>query len=188
MPLSRYQESSRAIIASGQHMGVDTDVELPNGSHESGVLDINMAELSLGQRLTALHGTKETLDAVTGLSAPSGKHRAPSHGVPIHSLSRTLIQALHSSDSRLLETCLAHSSPAVIKNTVQRIPPQLAVSLLSACVDRLSRGHRGANLKGGGGAASAQRATGLIAWVKAVLLIHSGHLMAVSSILLNVLL
>ena len=52
---------------------------------------------------------------------------------------------------------------------VQQLPPQLAVPLLSACVERLGRGHRGANLKGGGGGASAQRGSALVVWVKAVL-------------------
>jgi len=32
-------------------------------------------------------------------------------------------------------------------------------------------------MKGGGGGASSQRGTGLLAWVKAVLAVHSGHLM-----------
>jgi len=88
-----------------------------------------------------------------------------------------LIQALHSSDSRLLETCLAHSDNTLIRNTVQRLPPQLAVPLLNACVERLSRGARANNMKGGGGGASSQRGMALTTWVKAVLTIHSGHLM-----------
>jgi len=97
--------------------------------------------------------------------------------VPANALSRTLTQALHSSDARLLETCLAHSDQTIIRNTVQRLPPQLAVPLVTACVERLGRGHRGANLKGGGGGASAQRGSALIRWVKAVLVVHTAHLM-----------
>jgi len=88
-----------------------------------------------------------------------------------------LIQALHSSDSGLLETCLAHSDQVMIRNTVRRLPPQLAVPLITACVERLGRGSRAMNMKGGGGGASSQRGTGLLTWVKAVLAIHSGHLM-----------
>lgn len=35
-------------------------------------------------------------------------------------------------------------------------------------------------MKGGGGGASSQRGISLIAWVKVVLTVHSGHLMTVS--------
>jgi len=47
-------------------------------------------------------------------------------------------------------------------------------------MDRLGRGHRAANMRGGGGGASSQRGISLIAWVKVVLTLHSGHLMTVS--------
>lgn len=155
-----------------------------------GDLDVDLAELSLGQRLTALSGvdeigeqTSDSDDAAETTSRRSGKQKAKQEApsvVPANSLTRTLIQALHSSDSRLLETCLAHSDQALIRNTVRRLPPQLAVPLLLACVDRLGRGARAANMKGGGGGASSQRGTGLLAWVKTVLAVHSGHLMTVS--------
>jgi len=94
-------------------------------------------------------------------------------------LTRTLIQALHSSDARLLETCLAHTRAQLILQTVRRLPPQLSVPLLNACVERLNRGARGAQAKGGGGAAGTQRAVGLVRWVKTVLVVHSGHLLTI---------
>jgi U3 small nucleolar RNA-associated protein 5 len=163
-----------------------------------GDLDVDLAELSLGQRLTALSGG----DEVTGRNTTSGSDDADADAtsrrsgkqknkqdasivVPANSLTRTLIQALHSSDSRLLETCLTHSDQNLIRNTVRRLPPQLAVPLLTACVERLGRGSRAANMKGGGSGASSQRGTGLLAWVKAVLAIHSGHLMTVRFAELN---
>lgn len=159
-----------------------------------GALDVDLAELSLGQRLTAVSGVDQT--AHPGGSSeseeeddsfprqPNGKpgksKGAAPDSVPASSLTRTLIQALHSSDSRLLETCLSHSDPLLIRSTVRKLPPQLAVPLLTACVDRLGRGHRAANMKGGGGGASSQRGINLISWVKVVLTVHSGHLMTVS--------
>ena len=157
-----------------------------------GALDVDLAELSLGQRLTAVSGgdqagqlgSSESESEKDGsLRQPSGKSgrskNAAPDSVPASSLTRTLIQALHSSDSRLLETCLTHSDPLLIRSTVRKLPPQLAVPLLTACVDRLGRGHRAANMKGGGGGASSQRGISLIAWVKVVLTVHSGHLMTV---------
>lgn len=159
-----------------------------------GALDVDLAELSLGQRLTAVSGgdgdqlgdSSESEDVdETLLRQPNGKPRetksAAPDSVPASSLTRTLIQALHSSDSRLLETCLSHSDPLLIRSTVRKLPPQLVVPLLTACVDRLGRGHRAANMKGGGGGASSQRGISLVAWVKIVLTVHSGHLMTVRS-------
>ena len=153
-----------------------------------GDLDVDLAELSLGHRLTALSGaevratTSDSDDEVDPKKTPSGK-KTQNEGmiVPANSLTRTLIQALHSSDSRLLETCLAHSDQTLIRNTVKRLPPQLAVPLIIACVERLGRGARVANMKGGGGGASSQRGAGLITWVKTTLAVHSGHLMTVGS-------
>ena len=98
--------------------------------------------------------------------------------VAANSLTRTLIQALHSSDTRLLEMCLTHSDPTLIRNTVRRLPPQLAIPLITSCVERLGKHN---NVKGGGGGASSQRGSSLVAWVKTVLVIHAGHLMTVRS-------
>jgi hypothetical protein len=153
-----------------------------------GELDVDLAELSLGQRLTALSGdARPVTSSDSDDEATTQKSKVPRKGqgaqdvsvVPANSLTRTLIQALHSSDTRLLETCLAHSDQALIRNTVRRLPPQLAVPLITACVERLGRGARAGNMKGGGGGASSQRATTLILWVKTVLAVHSGHLMTV---------
>ena len=118
-----------------------------------------------------------------GATSKTSKKQAKSDisVIPANSLTRTLIQALHSSDSRLLEMCLTHSDPILIRNTVRRLPPQLAIPLITACVDRLGRGARAANMKGGGGGASSQRGMGLLTWLKTVLTIHTGHLMTVSS-------
>ena len=153
-----------------------------------GELNVDLAELSLGQRLTALTGAdvrptaSDSENEANPKAAKPRKKKAQNEIslVPANSLTRTLIQALHSSDSRLLETCLAHSDQTLIRNTVRRLPPQLAVPLITACVERLGRGARAGNMKGGGGGASSQRGTGLITWVKTTLAVHSGHLMTVS--------
>lgn len=175
-------------IHSGTELGLDPALEDLVARQVEGALDANLAELSLGQRLSALNGADAENKGVDSdndeqIGAPSKPDRQPvsPNLVPAHSLTRTLIQALHSSDSRLLETCLAHSDTQLIRNTVRRLPPQLALPLLSACVERLGRGARGANMKGGGGGASSQRGTVLITWIKTTLAVHSGHLMTVRS-------
>ena len=161
-------------------LGLDVD-------HESlevdGSLQVDLAELSLGQRLKAVENTADSGEEdkpASGKSRSKKSAKVDVSSIPANSLTRTLIQALHSSDSRLLEMCLAHSDPTLIQNTVQRLPPQLTVPLITACVERLSRGSRAANMKGGGGGASSQRGMGLITWIKTVLAVHAGHLMAVS--------
>lgn len=153
-------------------------------------MQVDLAEMSLGQRLTALtdpdaNQISESDDDEDPTETPrrtksTKKSRGDVAAIPTNSLTRTLIQALHSSDSRLLEMCLAHSDPGLIQNTVRRLPPQLAVPLISACVERLGRGPRSANMKGGGGGASSQRGLGLLIWLRTVLTVHTGHLMTVS--------
>lgn len=159
-----------------------------------GDLGVDLTELSLGQRLAALTDTNANRSSDSegeGTSNPvkSKTTKKTTSGiglVPANSLTRTLIQALHSSDARLIETCLAHSNSNLIRNTIERLPPQLAIPLLNACVERLGRGARAANMKGGGAGASAQRGTTMITWIRTVLAVHTGHLMTVSSSILNI--
>ncbi|KIK30563.1 hypothetical protein PISMIDRAFT_87254 [Pisolithus microcarpus 441] len=178
---TRYAESSSLAIHSGVELGQDEVMDDVLATREAeGTLDANLAELSLGQRLAAIAadnakpGNVESDDEVA--SSRGQKRPSVPNVIPAHSLTRTLIQALHSSDSRLLETCLNHSDTSLIRNTVRRLPPQLCLPLLLACVERLARGARAANMKGGGGGASSQRAMMLITWIKTTLTVHSSHL------------
>ena len=197
----RYVEAPNLTVRSGLELDHDHDVDGIPDRGVDGDLDVDLAELSLGQRLTALSGGGDLDLANSDMSSISendaaspskhftarrkqktrkGKENESDHlTVPAHSLSRTLVQALHSADTRLLETCLLHSDELLVMNTVRRLPPQLAVPLLTACVERLGRGARANTAKGGGGGASAQRGTGLIRWVRAVLVVHTAHLMTV---------
>lgn len=189
MSTQRYAEASASVVGSA----MDLDLGMKETGEDvlirdvDGDLEVDLAELSLGQRLTALNDVEvrresesEAEDGQTrSLKKKKGGAKAGSSSVPANSLTRTLIQALHSSDSRLLEACLAHSDPVLIQNTVKRLPPQLAVPLVVACTERLGRGARAANMKGGGSGASSQRGTVLITWVKTALAMHAGHLMTV---------
>ncbi|KAJ3923158.1 WD40-repeat-containing domain protein [Lentinula edodes] len=181
LPNKRYTESL-AAVGSGVDLGQDENLDNLNVQNVEGHLDVDIAELSLGQRLTAVSGADDVQRDSDSEPSSNKKQKSKSTQdglsvVPAASLTRTLIQALHSSDSRLMETCLAHSDTTLIRNTVRRLPPQLAVPLITACVERLGRGARAGNMKGGGGGASSQRGTGLLIWVKTVLSVHGGHLM-----------
>lgn len=185
-PTKRYTEQSVAV-RSGVELGQDASMDDTKNADIDGELDVNVAELSLGQRLTALTGREEAAPGASSSDDEQGKNSSEriqttstTEAVPASSLTRTLIQALHSSDANLLETCLAHSNATLIQNTVRRLPPQLAVPLITACVERLGRGKGVGRGKGGGAGAGAQRGTGLVRWVRAVLVIHGGHLLTVS--------
>lgn len=215
IPNKRYTEAPSLAVRSGGELGQDEEMDDLPLRDVDGDLDADLAELSLGQRLTALSGgnlgtnsddnsdseseseepeargdskskSNQKSTAVSGKGERkrqraslknSNKDNAPI--APANSLTRTLIQALHSSDSRLLESCLAHSDVTLIRNSVRRLPPQLAVPLINSCVERLGRGARAGNMKGGGAGTSTQRGSGLISWIKAVLAVHSGYLMTI---------
>jgi U3 small nucleolar RNA-associated protein 5 len=166
-------EPSALAIRSGTEIAHDASAD--DLADLEGHLDVDLAELSLGQRLTALDpASSRPAEAEQSDSENSERLAAQDlHTEQLNSitLTRTLIQALHSTDTKLLETCLSYSDPTLITQTVQRLPPQLAVPLLGACVQRLGRT----------AAPGSQRATVLVRWVRAVLVIHSGHLMTVCS-------
>lgn len=187
----RYVESSKMAVSTGAETPHDPSLDVLADHEAEGALDANLAEMSLGERLAARNAT--AVNGTDGHEQASGsddeklldkqgkrKKKRAITTVPSHSLTRMLIQALHAGDASLLEACLNHSDEALIKNTVMRLPPQLAVPLLTACVERLGRGARGNGIKGRGGGASAQRGMALIKWIRAVLIIHGGHLMTVS--------
>ncbi|KAF5355679.1 hypothetical protein D9756_004005 [Leucocoprinus leucothites] len=186
IPSKRYNESSIAV-GSGVELGHDEGMDETTVRNIDGDLGVDLAELSLGQRLASvtdagLHRSSESEDeggSPTKSQSVRKKSKSELDVIPANSLTRTLIQALHSSDTKLIETCLAHSNADLIRNTVRRLPSQLAIPLLNACVERLGRGARAANMKGGGAGASAQRGMTLVTWIKTVLAVHTGHLMTV---------
>lgn len=94
------------------------------------------------------------------------------------STTQSLVQALHSADVRLLETCLAEKNPKVIRATVRRVPGSLVLPLVEALVERLSRTRKGVGE--GAGGVDASRGQVLIEWLRNVLSVHLGYLVTVS--------
>lgn len=93
------------------------------------------------------------------------------------SLSQMLGQALHSTDIKLLESCLQHSDPKVIRSTVSRLPNALVLSLIEALVERLSRSRKG--FSSGSGGVDAIRGQVLIEWLRNLLVVHLTYLVTV---------
>ncbi|KAM0792773.1 hypothetical protein ACM66B_002545 [Microbotryomycetes sp. NB124-2] len=164
----------------------------------TGELDVDMAEPTLAERLKAMNVSKEA-NKKKALAADQGSDdddddesdedseedddEMTGQGrtvVPATTLTTTLIQALHSSDAPLLESCLTHSSPNLIRSTVKRLPPgSLVLNLLEQLVERLGKGRRGVKSLE---AASVKRSRALIEWVKQVLVVHVGFLVTVPSL------
>ncbi|TIA75905.1 hypothetical protein E3P91_00210 [Wallemia ichthyophaga] len=124
----------------------------------------NLAELSLGQRLKASankagddQADNEAIDAPT---------------IPAQSLATLLTQSLNSNDKNLLESCLSQTDLNIIRNSVNRLPSQLAIPLLHQCTTRLAKPGR----------AGPKRAKSLLEWSKAVLTIHTAYLLSVPQI------
>ena len=168
----RYAEPSSLAVRSGTEIAQDASAD--DLVDLEGHLDVDLAELSLGQRLTALDPSIPRRAAEADHSDSDSPERPSTRTATVAqpnsiTLTRTLLQALHSADTKLIETCLAYSDAALIMQTVQRLPPQLAVPLLGACVQRLGRTS----------APSSQRTAVLVRWVRTVLVVHSGHLMTV---------
>ncbi|MGG6498934.1 UNVERIFIED_CONTAM: Utp12 domain-containing protein, partial [Bacteroidetes bacterium 56_B9] len=74
--------------------------------------------------------------------------------------------------------CLNQRDPALIRNTIRKLPTQLSLPLLKACVERLGQGKR-TNSRGGtrGVAQNEQQGRGTVEWVKGVLVERGAVLM-----------
>jgi U3 small nucleolar RNA-associated protein 5 len=142
--------------------------------------DVDMADLSLGERFLALPNGQGQAQ-VNGDTKPKSSVATLDGPANAASLTRLLIQALHTSDPALLTLCLSHHDPTLIRNTIRKMPAQMALPLLKACVERLGQGKH-TNRRGGGrgSAQSEQHARGTVEWVKGVLVERGFILMTVS--------
>ena len=181
--LQRYVAPSTTADA----IDAETDGEAANAALPD---DVDMADASLGERLLALPSTA----ADTAAAATNGvngevsnkKIAVPTLGdgpVTAGSLTRLLVQALHTSDPALLSLCLNQRDPALIRNTIRKLPTQLSLPLLKACVERLGQGKR-TNSRGGtrGVAQNEQQGRGTVEWVKGVLVERGAVLMTMPSL------
>lgn len=169
IPLQRYSAPSKDVEISDAVEDEPTSI-LPS--------DVDMADLSLGERLLALPNGHQ--DVPNGTTKPTSQ---PVFDGPVNaaSLTRILVQALHTSDPALLSLCFSHKDPVLIRNTIRKMPTQLALPLLKACVERLGKG-KNANKRGGGRGAgqNEQQGRGTVEWVKGVLVERGAMLMTVS--------
>lgn len=142
--------------------------------------DVDMADLSLGERLLAAPTAGGAQQQPNGDAAAAAAASGP---VNAASLTRLLVQALHTSDPALLSLCLSHRDPVLIRNTIRKLPVQHALPLLKACVERLGQG-KGAGRRGGGrgNVQNEQQGRGTVEWVKGVLIERGNILMTMPSL------
>ena len=182
-PRSSAELSSRQSVPVQRFAAPTANVEAPPPEDEPAAAlpaDVDQADLSLGERLLALPN---------GDNAPaSNKAALPTLDGPVNaaSLTRLLVQALHTSDPALLTLCLSHRDPVLIRNTIRKMPTQLALPLLKACVERLGQGKAAGKRGGGRGVApNEQQGRGTVEWVKGVLVERGSILMTVSYVVKN---
>ncbi|KAL7422159.1 Small subunit (SSU) processome component [Cryptotrichosporon argae] len=167
-PLQRYV--APAAVAVDDASDDESPAALPT--------EVDLADLSLGERLLALPTAQPSGPAAAAAAVPALEGPATAA-----SLTRLLVQALHTSDPALLTLCLSHRDPTLIRNTVRKMPAQLALPLLRACVERLGQG-KGVNRRGGGAGSvqNEQQGRGTVEWVKGVLIERGALLMTMPSL------
>ena len=180
---ARYIEPSGSVVASGFVPPSTADAPAVN----EGALDVDEAGATLAQRLRGLKVVKPGKATITAgeedamdedvPTVPADEAEPVFDLAPTASLTQTLVQALHSSDRGLLESCLAHTDVKLIRNTVKRLPAQLVLPLVESLVERLGRSKRGYGA--GSGAANVLRGRALVQWLRAVLVIHVSYLVTV---------
>ncbi|GAA5887545.1 hypothetical protein JCM16303_004239 [Sporobolomyces ruberrimus] len=199
--------SSSVAATSAAPDAADADSDAEEEAINSGELDVDMAEPTLADRLKALNVSQKKerrkaalaakkasvgADDVDVASESSGSEEIEEDSdeeedgsdeegvsrVPATTLTTTLVQALHSSDAPLLESCLTHSNPILVRSTVKRLPSgSLVLSLLEALVERLGKEKRGKE-----GMASVKRARALVSWLRETLIVHVGFLVTIPSL------
>jgi U3 small nucleolar RNA-associated protein 5 len=148
----------------------------------------DMADLTLGERLALQDpGAHPATPAkgqagVASAEAKTGSSLGPQNA---QSLTRLLLQALHTSDPQLLSMILtspSNASPTLIRNTIRKLPTSMALPLLKACVDRLGKGKAFSKRGGGrGGGLNEKQGLVVVAWIRGVLVERGNVLMTVSA-------
>ncbi|KAG2184959.1 hypothetical protein INT43_000872 [Umbelopsis isabellina] len=154
----KYDESSVTVLGN-----TDFSISNPSMAQDEDSEDGDENEQSIEQKLSvlAVDESAEGADDKDVQNRKQKKHQPP----PASSLQQMLVQALHSNDTQLLEACLTHSNPEIIRNTVRRLPTAWVIPFLQQIVDKFQE--------------RPNRGKVLLEWIKAILLIHTAYLMTV---------
>lgn len=140
------------------------DQQVNNGPISSGESDINDNdnEPTLEQKLKTLGIRGDSLSATT---RPLPTSSSLLEATRLNSRVSVLMQAVRSKDSKMLDACLFATDTTVIRNTIRRIPPNIAAGeLLELLVQRL-RDHF-------------EKVESLSVWIKAILMEHASAIIS----------
>lgn len=175
-----YSEPVQSAVLSG-------DVAVPEAKpSQGGDASAAVLEPTLAQRLKSLQvrqsepDTNEAETSVAGRRPGQGAKAGRLRIADVTSLSQSLVQALHSSDAKLLENCLEKTNPKMLRNTIRRVPNTLVLPLVEALVERLGRSKQG--FGAGTGGVDAARGHALVEWLRHVLTVHLAYLITVSDL------
>lgn len=181
----RLQLSARAPYSEPMQTAVSSSAAVASeGNSASKRSSAVSHDPTLAQRLKSLQVDQTDVEANnaeldvhtkrrSGKRAKAGRLRI----ADVTSLSQSLVQALHSSDAKLLENCLEKTNPKIIRNTLKRVPNVLVLPLVEALVERLGRKKQG--FGSGSGGVDALRGFALVEWLRHVLTIHLAYLVTV---------
>lgn len=174
---AQYAEPGQSAVLSGA-------VAVPEESSLRAETSKPATEPTLAQRLSTLQVQQSAngKDMEADLDPSKRKAGQRRNGgrmriADVTSLSQSLVQALHSSDSKLLESCLEKTNPKIIRNSVKRLPNSLVLPLVEALVERLGRTKQG--FGAGSGGVDALRGHALVEWLRHVLTVHLAYLITV---------
>ncbi|CCG80636.1 U3 small nucleolar RNA-associated protein [Taphrina deformans PYCC 5710] len=155
-----YADGNAQVVSGNDMRDLEMTDTISNG-HPSGEDDSEdeaepTEEPTLAERLHSME-----VSAATPAKVPAAS-KAVMKMPPAGSLATVLTQALKSSDTALLESCLHHADSKVILATVRRLDATLAVTLLEQLASRISR--------------RPGRSTDLGVWVRWTIVVHGGYL------------
>ena len=152
-------QDGHAVVASGQDTGA---LEADEAGEETTVQTALSSEPTMAERLKLLE--------ISSRSVPEQK--VATAGVPmpaVSSLTTVLTQALRSNDVAMLESCFEHRNPDVILETVKRLDPTIALTLLEQLAARLSK--------------KPNRAGELGTWIRWTVVVHGGYLSSLPNLM-----
>ncbi|KAJ3278551.1 WD repeat-containing protein 43 [Borealophlyctis nickersoniae] len=128
---------------------------------------VDLSEPTLEDRLTSIslatpsHPAK-ALQTNTNGALPTGANLKRPTAATLHTL---LAQAIHTADAQLIEQALRITDHSVIMQTVRRMSPAHVVPFLEMILERMQK--------------TPGRTSGLVEWMRAVLVVHAAYLMSV---------
>ncbi|RDD44983.1 WD repeat-containing protein 43 [Trichoplax sp. H2] len=167
------RDNSKNLLLSRDKAGTVTSVQGNNSKDAKiiGPVNMKLSNVSVNKKSKT---TKESAHEVTfqeRLDATKTHSRINSaSSLPTaDSLSQMLIQAVHSQDSRLLDSVLQNNKEVIVRNTIKRIPITLIQPFLKEVIKRFE--------------SNPNRSGNLTLWLKTAFTVHSSYLITLPNLM-----